>query len=154
MLSTTAGFVRNYSSPNVGNILVAGNLTKNLNNGTTVKFPVSFRWSQAFGQNEVPITWNPTLANVANETEAPLRGGIIDGLFFGGKFYLFSEFDVAIMNPINYVSSTAPAFSVSLFNQGRGLLSNGSWTATDQVVYGLDSRDFWAFEGSQFKIDW
>ena len=146
-----AGFVRNYSSPNVGNILVAGNLTKDYSNGTTVKYPVTFRWSQAFGLNEVPTSWNPTLNNVANETEAPLRGGIIDGLFFGGKFYLFSEFDVAIMNPINYVSTSAPTFSISLFNQGRGLLSNGSWTATDQVVFGVDSRDFWTFQGSEFQ---
>jgi len=130
--SLTAGFVRLYSTPNVGNILVAGNLTvvpqRNLlcnvtsgsaviactnatadlvgstviglgiplgatvtsvsvgtsvtinvnatatNTGITVSFglttleryPTTIAWSQAFGINQAPQTWEPTNLNVAN----------------------------------------------------------------------------------------
>jgi hypothetical protein len=39
---------------------------------------------------------------------------------------------------------------VRLFNQGRGLLNNNCWTNTDQNVYGIDSRDIWVFDGSNF----
>jgi hypothetical protein len=40
---------------------------------------------------------------------------------------------------------------VRLFNQGRGLLNNNCWANTDQNVYGVDSRDIWVFDGSQFQ---
>jgi hypothetical protein len=72
--SVTAAFVRNFASPNVGNILVAGNLTKTLSTGPVNNYPTTIRWSQAFANTGVPATWSPTLNNVANEQEVPVRG--------------------------------------------------------------------------------
>ncbi len=40
---TTAGFVRNFCSPNVGNILIAGNISKVIS-GTTYNYPTTVRW--------------------------------------------------------------------------------------------------------------
>jgi len=80
--STTAGFVRNFCSPNVGNILIAGNITKVIG-GIVNNYPTTVRWSQAFGLTGYPETWEPTLSNVANEQEVPVRGPLIDGFVFG-----------------------------------------------------------------------
>lgn len=148
--SVTAGFVRNYCSPNVGNILIAGNLTKTFSTGSTVNYPTTVRWSQAFANTGVPATWLPTLNNVANEQEIPLRGPIIDGFFLGANFYICSYWDTVVMTPIAYQNSTAPIFGVRLFNQGRGLLNNNCWSNTDSEVYGVDSRDIWVFDGANF----
>lgn len=149
--SVTAGFVRNYSSPNVGNILVAGNLTKTFSTGTTVNYPTTIRWSQSFANTGVPATWAPTLNNIANEQEVPLRGPIIDGFFLGANFYICSYWDTVIMSPIAYQNSTAPVFGIRLFNQGRGLINNNCWSNTDSEVYGIDSRDIWVFDGANFE---
>ncbi len=149
--STTAGFVRNFCSPNVGNILIAGNLTKTYTVGGIVNYPTTIRWSQSFANTGVPATWMPTLNNVANEQEIPVRGPIIDGFFLGGNFYICSYWDTVILSPIAYQSSTAPVFGVRLFNQGRGLINNNCWTNTDTNVYGIDSRDIWVFDGSNFN---
>lgn len=146
---TTAGFVRNYSSPNVGNILVAGNLDK-VSGGTTTNYPTTVRWSQAFGLTGVPTTWEPTLSNIANEQEVPVRGPLIDGFALGGNFYVCSYWDTVVFSPISYQNSSAPIFGVRLLNQGRGLLNNNCWTNTDSNVYGLDARDIWVFDGSNF----
>ena len=35
--------------------------------------------------------------------------------------------------------------------QGRGLLNENCWANADTLVYGLDARDIWAFDGSNFK---
>jgi hypothetical protein len=148
--ATRAGFVRNFCSPNVGNILISGNLTKDFSTGTTVNYPTTIRWSQAFASTGVPQTWMPTLTNVANEQEVPVRGPLIDGFFLGANFYLCSYWDTAVMSPISYQNSTAPVFGVRLFNQGRGLINNNCWTNTDANVYGVDSRDIWMFNGSEF----
>lgn len=147
--STRAGFVRNYCSPNVGNILIAGNLTKVIG-GTEFNYPTTVRWSQAFGLTGIPTTWEPTLSNVANEQEVPVRGPLIDGFFLGGNFYVCSYWDTVLFSPIAYQNSTAPVFGVRLLNQGRGLLNNNCWTNTDANVYGLDARDIWVFDGSNF----
>ena len=147
--STTAAFVRNYSSPNVGNILVAGNLTK-VTSSTTTNYPTTIRWSQAFANTGVPATWSPTLNNVANEQEIPVRGPIVDGFFLGANFYICSYWDTVVMSPIAYQNSTAPVFGIRLFNQGRGLMNNNCWCNTDSEVYGIDSRDIWVFDGSNF----
>jgi hypothetical protein len=147
---TTAGFVRNFCSPNVGNVLVAGNLTK-VSGGITSNYPTTVRWSQSFGLQGVPTTWTPTLNNIANEQEVPVRGPLIDGFFLGGNFYICSYWDTIVLTPIAYQNSTAPVFGVRLFNQGRGLLNNNCWTNTDQNVYGIDSRDIWVFDGSNFN---
>jgi len=147
---TTAGFVRNYSSPNVGNIMVAGNLSKVIS-GTTYNYPTTVRWSQTFAPSGVPETWMPTINNVANEQEVPVRGPLIDGFMLGGSFYVCSYWDTVIFSPIAYQSTSAPVFGVRLLNQGRGLLNNNCWTNTDTNVYGVDSRDIWVFDGTNFK---
>jgi len=147
-----AEFVRNFCSPNVGNILIAGNLTKNfISSGTTVNYPTTVRWSQSFANTGVPATWTPTLTNIANEQEIPLRGPIVDGFFLGANFYVCSYWDTVIFAPLSYQNSTAPIFGVRLFNQGRGLLNNNCWSNTDANVYGVDSRDIWIFDGSNFN---
>ena len=149
--ATRAGFVRNFCSPNVGNILIAGNITKDYASGTTVNYPTTVRWSQAFANTGVPATWVPTLSNVANEQEIPVRGPIIDGFFLGGNFYVCSYWDTVVFSPIAYQSSTAPVFGIRLLNQGRGLINNNCWSNTDSNVYGIDSRDIWIFDGSNFN---
>ena len=146
---TVAGFVRNYCSPNVGNILIAGNLTKTIG-GIDYNYPTTVRWSQAFANTGIPSTWEPTLNNVANEQEVPVRGPLIDGFFLGGNFYVCSYWDTVVFSPIAYQNSTAPIFGVRLLNQGRGLLNNNCWTNTDANVYGIDARDIWVFDGSNF----
>jgi len=148
--ATRAGFVRNFCSPNVGNILIAGNLTEDLPGGVTQNYPTTIRWSQAFANMGIPDTWTPTLTNVANEQEVPVRGPLIDGFFLGANFYLCSYWDTVVMSPIAYQNSTAPIFGVRLFNQGRGLINNNCWSNTDASVYGVDSRDIWVFDGSNF----
>lgn len=147
--STVAGFVRNYCSPNVGNILIAGNLTKVIS-GTSYNYPTTVRWSQSFAQTGNPSTWEPTLSNVANEQEVPVRGPLIDGFFLGANFYVCSYWDTVVFSPIAYQNTTAPIFGVRLFNQGRGLINNNCWSNTDTNVYGVDSRDIWVFNGSEF----
>lgn len=146
---TTAGFMRNYCSPNVGNILIAGNLTKT-SGGIDTNYPTTVRWSQSFASTGVPTTWEPTLANIANEQEVPVRGPLVDGFFLGANFYVCSYWDTVVFTPIAYQNSTAPIFGVRLLNQGRGLLNNNCWTNTDANVYGLDARDIWMFDGSNF----
>jgi hypothetical protein len=135
----------------VGNILIAGNLTQDLSSGITVNYPTTVRWSQAFAQTGVPATWEPTLTNIANEQEVPVRGPLIDGFFLGGNFYVCSYWDTVVFSPISYQSTAAPIFGIRLFNQGRGLLNNNCWANTDQNVYGIDSRDIWVFDGSDFN---
>lgn len=146
---TTAGFVRNYCSPNVGNILIAGNLTKTAS-GIETNYPTTVRWSQSFANTGHPDTWEPTLTNVANEQEVPVRGPLIDGFFLGANFYVCSHWDTVVFSPIAYQNSTAPIFGVRLMNQGRGLMNNNCWTNTDANVYGIDSRDIWVFDGANF----
>jgi len=149
--ATRAAFVRNFCSPNVGNILIAGNITKDYtSSGLTINYPTTVRWSQAFANTGVPATWEPTLSNVANEQEIPVRGPIVDGFFLGGNFYVCSYWDTVVFSPIAYQNSTAPIFGVRLFNQGRGLINNNCWSNTDTNVYGVDSRDIWVFNGSDF----
>lgn len=149
--ATRAAFVRNFCSPNVGNILIAGNITKDYTAGSTINYPTTVRWSQAFANTGVPATWLPTLSNIANEQEIPVRGPIVDGFFLGGNFYVCSYWDTVVFSPIAYQNSTAPVFGVRLFNQGRGLINNNCWSNTDANVYGVDSRDIWIFNGSEFS---
>jgi hypothetical protein len=87
---------------------------------------------------------------VANEQEVPVRGPLIDGFFLGGSFYVCSYWDTVVFSPISYQNSTAPIFGLRLLNQGRGLLNNNCWTNTDGNVYGVDARDIWMFNGSEF----
>ena len=148
----SAGFMRLYSTPNVGSILVAGNLTADvISSGTTNNYPTTVRWSQAFGLNAGPTSWQPTIANTANELEVPVRGPVLDGFPMNGNFYVCSYWDTVIFSPINYTSTSAPILGVRLLNQGRGLLNENCWANADTLVYGLDARDLWSFDGSNFK---
>jgi hypothetical protein len=56
-----------------------------------------------------------------------------------------------VFSPINYATTSAPILGVRLFNQGRGLLSSNCWANTDKLVYGVDARDIWVFDGNDFQ---
>ena len=151
-LSYSADFMRMYSTPNVGSILVAGNLTAiNSTTAATEKYPVTVQWSQAFGLNEAPLTWEPTITNVANQLEVPLRGPAIDAFPSNGQFFLCSYWDTVVFSPLNYSTTSAPILGVRLYNQGRGLLTSNCWANTDKEVYGIDARDIWVFDGQNFN---
>jgi hypothetical protein len=156
--SLTSGFVRLYNSPNVGSLLFAGNLSGVIapnvtayTPGTVQSLPTTVQWSQNFGLNAGPTTWAPTLTNVANQVDVPVRGPVIDGFPLNGNFYVCSYWDTVVFSPIAYQSSTAPLFGIKLINQGRGLLNENCWTNVDNVVYGMDARDIWSFDGGTFK---
>lgn len=146
----TAGFIRMFSTPNVGNILVAGNLTATDLDDVVTNYPVSVAWSQAFGQNTAPLTWEPTVTNVANQLEVPLRGTVIDAFPSNGQLFLCSYWDTVVFTPMNYATTSAPILGVRLYNQGRGLLNANCWANTDERVYGVDARDIWVFDGRTF----
>lgn len=147
----SAGFLRSFSSPNVGSILIAGNLTATDVNAVTSQYPNTVRWSQQFGLDQVPATWTPTIANIANELEVPLRGPVLDGFPCNGNFFVCSYWDTVVFAPINYQTTQIPILGCKLFNQGRGLLNSNCWVNADDTVYGLDARDLWVFNGQDFK---
>ena len=146
-----AKWMRIYNTPNVGSILVAGGLTATTLDGTVEEYPVTVRWSQAFALNEAPVTWEPTVTNVANELEVPLRGAALDAFPCNGQLFVCSTWDTVVFSPINYSTTSAPILGVRLFNQGRGLLSSNCWANTDKMVYGIDARDVWTFDGQNFS---
>lgn len=148
--SVTAGWMRMYSSPNVGSVLIAGNLTAVDQSNTVTNYPCTVQWSQAFGLNSGPLTWAPTISNVANQLEVPLRGPALDGFNLNGNFYVQSYWDTVVFSPIAYQSTSAPIFGIKLLNQGRGLLNENCWDNADTTVFGVDARDFWMFDGSNF----
>jgi len=146
-----AGWMRMYNTPNVGSILVAGNLTAtNKTTGQIEEYPVTVQWSQSFGLNTAPLTWTPTIANVANQLEVPLRGASLDAFPCNGQLFLCSYWDTVVFSPINYTTTTAPILGVRLFTQGRGLLSANCFANTDKMIYGIDARDIWVFDGTSF----
>lgn len=145
-----ANFMRIYSTPNVGSILVAGDLTVTNLDDTISRYPTTVQWSQAFGLNQAPQTWQPTVVNVANQLEVPLRGEALDAFPCNGQFFLCSYWDTVVFSPINYSTTSAPILGVRQFNQGRGLLSANCWANTDKLVYGIDARDVWVFDGQDF----
>jgi hypothetical protein len=150
--SLRAGFQRLYNTPNVGSILIAGNLTSvDANTSVVTNFATTVRWSQAFGLNDGPTTWAPTALNVANELEVPVRGPVVDGFPSNGNFYVCSYWDTVVFSPINFQSTSAPVLGVRLFNQGRGLLNANCWANADNEVYGVDARDIWVFNGQDFN---
>ncbi len=149
--SLTAGFLRIYSTPNVGNILVAGNLTATDLDDNVEQFPVTVQWSQNFGLNDAPLTWEPTVLNVANQLEVPLRGTVVDAFPSNGQLFLCSYWDTVVFTPMNYATTNTPILGVRLYNQGRGLLNANCWANTDEMVYGVDARDIWVFNGSTFQ---
>jgi hypothetical protein len=114
-------------------------------------FPVTVQWSQNFGLNEAPLSWQPTVTNIANQLEVPLRGTCVDAFPSNGQLFLCSYWDTVVFSPINYSTTTAPILGVRLFNQGRGMLTSNAWANTDKLVYGVDSRDIWVFDGNDFQ---
>lgn len=148
--STRAGFMRIYNTPNVGPVLIAGNLSTVDSASAEQNLPVTVRWSQQFPPAGPPTTWKPTITNIANELELPVRGSVVDGFQLGGNFYVCSYWDTAVFNPIAYTSTTAPVLGIRLESQGRGLLNANCFANTDEAVYGLDARDIWMFDGSKF----
>jgi hypothetical protein len=152
-----ANFMRLYNTPNVGSILVAGNLTAQayvtpgVPTTTTENFAVTVQWSQAFGLNQAPGSWAPTVTNIANQLEVPLRGPALDAFPSNGNFFLCSYWDTVVFSPLNYSTTSAPIIGVRLYNQGRGLLSSNCWANTDKLVYGVDARDVWVFDGQDFQ---
>lgn len=146
-----ATFMRMYNTPNVGSILVAGGLTATNLSDEIEKYPVTVLWSQAFGLNQAPVTWEPTVTNVANQLEVPLRGEVIDAFPSNGQLFLSSYWDTVVFSPINYATTSTPILGVRLFNQGRGLLTSNAWANTDKLVYGVDARDIWVFDGQDFQ---
>jgi len=146
-----AGWMRMYNTPNVGSILVAGNLTAtNKTTGQIEEYPVTVQWSQNFGLESAPLTWTPTITNVANQLEVPLRGASLDAFPSNGQLFLCSYWDVVVFSPINYTTTSAPILGVRLFNQGRGLLTANCFVNTDKMIYGVDARDVWVFDGTTF----
>jgi hypothetical protein len=147
----TAGFQRLYNTPNVGSILIAGNLSAtDAVSSIITNFPTTVRWSQAFGLNDGPTTWAPTTVNVANEVEVPVRGPVVDGFPSNGNFFVCSYWDTVCFSPISYQGTNNPVLGIRLFNQGRGLLNANCWATADNLVYGLDARDIWVFDGNKF----
>jgi len=146
-----AGWMRIYNTPNVGSILVAGNLTVTDQDDVVTTYPVTVQWSQAFGLNQAPLTWQPSITNIANQLEVPLRGACVDAFPSNGQLFLCSYWDTVVFSPINYTTTSAPILGVRLFNQGRGMLTSNAWANTDKMVYGVDSRDIWVFDGNDFQ---
>lgn len=148
--SVKANFLRLYNTPNVGSILVAGDLIATNLDDTITEYPVTVQWSQSFGLNQAPLTWVPTVVNVANQLEVPLRGPAIDAFPMNGQFFLSSYWDTVVFSPLNYSTTSAPILGVRLFNQGRGMLTSNCFANTDRTIYGVDARDFWVFDGKDF----
>ena len=102
-------------------------------------FPVTIRWSQQFGLNQAPQSWVPTVNNIANELEVPLRGPSLDAFPCNGQFFVCSYWDTIVLSPINFSTTSAPILGVRQFNQGRGLLNPNCWGNSDKLVYGVDA---------------
>lgn len=81
----------------------------------------------------------------------PVRGPVVDGFQCNGNFFVCSYWDTVIFSPIAYQSSSTPVLGIRPFNQGRGLLNANCWATSDNVVFGLDARDIWVFNGQQFQ---
>jgi hypothetical protein len=118
---------------------------------TVERYPVTIAWSQAFGLNQAPQTWQPTNLNVANQVEVPLRGEVLDAWPSNGQLFLNSYWDTVVLSPLNYSTTNAPILGIRLFNQGRGMLTANCWANTDNNVYGIDSRDIWVYDGNSFR---
>ena len=80
-----------------------------------------------------------------------MRGPVLDGFPMGGNFYVCSYWDTVVFSPINYQGTNYPVLGVRLLTQGRGLLNENCWSNADTQVFGLDARDIWSFDGSNFK---
>lgn len=156
--AVTAGFLRVFNTPNVGALLVAGDITKVTDLDVVERYPTLFRWSQGFvDQNgnplEAPSSWSPYDATAVQgeETPLPIRGPIVDAFPCNGQLFVSSYWDTVVISPLNFATTDTANLGVRPFNQGRGMLSSNCWANTDKLVYGLDSRDIWVFDGQNFN---
>lgn len=156
--SVTAGFLRLYNTPNVGALLVAGDITKVTNDDVIERYPTLFRNSQGFlDQNgnplDAPVSWSPSDPAIitADETPLPIRGKIVDAFPCNGQLFVSSYWDTVAVSPLNFATTDTPTLGVRPFNQGRGMLSSNCWSNTDKLVYGIDARDIWVFNGQDFQ---
>ena len=83
--------------------------------------------------------------------DVPLRGPVLDAFPSNGQLFLQSYWDTVVLSPLNYSTTTTPILGVKLVNQGRGMLSSNCWANTDKLVYGIDARDIWVFDGQDFQ---
>jgi len=156
--SVTAGFLRLYNTPNIGTLLMCGDLTKTDLADVPTRFPTLLRWSQGFvDQNNepvpAPVSWSsydPAQIN-NDETSLPIRGPILDAFPCNGQIFVSSYWDTVVISPLNFSTSDTASLGVRPFNQGRGMLSSNCWANTDKLVYGLDARDLWVFDGQDFQ---
>jgi hypothetical protein len=156
--SVTAGFVRLYNTPNVGALLVAGDITKVTDDDVIERYPTLFRNSQGFlDQNgnplDAPVSWSPSDPAIvtADETPLPIRGPILDAFPCNGQLFVSSYWDTVAVSPLNFATTDVPTLGARPFNQGRGMLSSNCWANTDKLVYGIDARDIWVFDGQDFN---
>jgi len=156
--AVTAGFVRLYNTPNVGALLVAGDITKVTDDDVVERYPTLFRNSQGFiDQNgnpvDAPVSWSPADPAVitADEIPLPIRGQIVDAFPCNGQLFVSSYWDTVAVSPLNFSTTDTPTLGARPFNQGRGMLSSNCWANTDKLVYGLDARDIWVFNGQDFE---
>ena len=156
--SVTAGFLRLYNTPNVGALLVAGDITKVTDGDVIERYPTLFRNSQGFiDQNgnpiDAPVSWSPSDPAIvtADETPLPIRGKILDAFPCNGQLFVSSYWDTVAVSPLNFATTDTPTLGVRPFNQGRGMLSSNCWSNTDKLVYGIDARDIWVFNGQDFS---
>jgi hypothetical protein len=75
----------------------------------------------------------------------------VDGFPSGGNFFVCSYWDTVVFSPISYQGTYNPVLGIRPFTQGRGLLNANCWATADSEVYGVDARDIWVFDGSNFS---
>jgi hypothetical protein len=156
--SVTAGFLRLYNTPSIGTLLLCGDITKVDQNDVPTRFSTLMRWSQGFIDQvgdpvPAPVTWDsydPAQIN-NSETPLPIRGPILDAFPCNGQIFVSSYWDTVVISPLNFSTSDTASLGVRPFNQGRGMLSSNCWANTDKLVYGLDARDIWVFDGQDFQ---
>ena len=156
--SVTAGFLRLFNTPAIGTLLIAGDLTKVDQNDVPTRFPTLMRWSQGFIDQigdpvPAPTTWSSYDPAVVNndETSLPIRGPVLDAWPCNGQIFVSSYWDTVTISPLNFATTNTAQLGVRPYNQGRGLLSSNCWANTDKLVYGVDSRDIWVFNGQDFQ---
>jgi hypothetical protein len=156
--SVTAGFLRLYNTPNIGTLLMCGDITKVDQNDVPTRFSTLMRWSQGFIDQigdpvPAPVTWDsydPAQIN-NSETSLPIRGPVVDAFPCNGQIFVSSYWDTVVISPLNFSTTDTASLGVRPFNQGRGMLSSNCWANTDKLVYGLDARDIWVFDGQDFQ---
>jgi hypothetical protein len=90
------------------------------------------------------------VTNVVDTINVPTRDAVLDAFPSNGQLFIQSSWDTVVLSPMNFSTTSTPILGVKLVNQGRGLLSSNCWANTDKLVYGIDARDIWVFDGQNF----